>query len=73
MDKYILYAGLIDGKYKNVETYPVETFPNTYLIRWDGFEVGRINKMGLKWYSNSVPLINVVNELGIYIDQQDGL
>jgi len=70
MDKYILYTGLIDGQYKNVEIYPIESIPNTYLIHWDGFEVGKINKMDSKWYSNSIPLINVVNELGLYIDQQ---
>jgi hypothetical protein len=71
MDKYILYTGLIDGQYKNVEIYPVESADDKYLIHWDGFEVGSIMKVGIKWYSNSVPLINVVNELGIYIDEQN--
>jgi hypothetical protein len=71
MDEYILYTGMIDGQYKNVEIYPVGSVDGKYLIHWDGFEVGAIMKIGLKWYSNSVPLMNVVNELGVYIDEQN--
>ena len=71
MDKYILYTGMIDGKYRNVEIYPIESITDKYLIHWDGFEVGTIMKIDYKWYSNSVPLLNVVNELGVYIDQQN--
>ena len=70
MEKYILYNGSIDGTYREVQIYPVDSVPGKYLIHWDGFEVGVIMKFEDKWYTSSVPLIGVVNELGLYIDQQ---
>jgi len=70
MEKYILYNSTIDGIYREVQIYPVDSVPGEYLVHWDGFEAGMIMKFEDKWYTSSVPLIGVVNELGLYIDQQ---
>ena len=70
MEEYMLYTGTIDGLYREVRIFPVVSSPNQYLIHWDGYEVGRIMKVGDKWYTSSVALVNVINELGVHIDQQ---
>ncbi|MCX2486173.1 hypothetical protein [Pedobacter sp. MR2016-24] len=69
MEKYILYGGEIEGQYREVLIYAVISKPDQFLVHWDGFEVGTINKMDGKWYTSSVDLINVTNELGKFIDE----
>lgn len=68
MEDYILYKGEIEGKYREVQIYPIISIPNQYLVHWDGFEVGTIIKIDNKWFTNTVELMNVVNELGEFID-----
>ena len=69
MEKYILYGGKIEGQYREVFIYPIVAEPDQFLVHWDGFEVGTISKMEGKWYTTSVDLINVTNELGKFIDE----
>jgi hypothetical protein len=68
MEEYILYTGEIEGKYREVQIYPNLSVQNEYLIHWDGFEVGTIKKMDGKWFTGTLDLISVVNEIGIFID-----
>ncbi|CAM4372451.1 hypothetical protein SAMN06265348_113200 [Pedobacter westerhofensis] len=68
MEKYTLYKSEIEGRYKEIEIYPKSSPVNEYLMYWDGFEVGTIQKRGKKWFTNSVDLIPVVNEIGTFID-----
>jgi len=70
MEDYILFTGKIDGVYREVQIYPVLSSPDQYLVHWDGFEIGLIMKMDDKWYTNSLPLISVTNEIGAHIDHK---
>ena len=70
MEKYIIFTGKIDGTYRDVQIYPVISSPDQYFVHWDGFEIGMIKKMDEEWYTNSVPLIDVVNEIGSYLDKK---
>ncbi|CAM4373736.1 hypothetical protein SAMN06265348_113219 [Pedobacter westerhofensis] len=68
MEKYTLYKTEIEGRYREIEIYPKSSSVNEYLIHWDGFEVGTIQKRDEKWFTNSVDLLPVVNEIGEFID-----
>ena len=71
MEEYILYTGKINGIYREVRIYPVSsTIPNQYSIHWDGFEFGMINKIDNEWFTNSFPLVNVLEELGRHLDKK---
>jgi hypothetical protein len=68
MKKYTLTNTEIEDKYRNIEIYPKLQADNEYLIHWDGFQVGTIQKRDNKWFTNSINLLTVVNEIGEYID-----
>lgn len=68
MEEYILFSGEIQGKYRDVEIYPIANDPNEFLIHWDGVKMGTIKKMGEKWETKAAPLVEVVEELGRFID-----
>ncbi|CAM4304473.1 hypothetical protein SAMN06265348_110282 [Pedobacter westerhofensis] len=69
MEKYILYTGEIEGKYREIQIYPLNYSNYEYLIHWDGFEVGVIKKIDSKWYTETEELSSVLNELGSFIDE----
>jgi hypothetical protein len=69
MKKYTLCNAEIEDKYRDIEIYPKLQVDDEYLIHWDGFQAGTIQKRDNKWYTNSVDLLTVVNEIGQYIDQ----
>lgn len=68
MADYILYSGKIDNRFEEVHIFPIFRGEDIYLIHWDGYQMGKIRKIGNKWFSNSVPLLGVVNEIGEHID-----
>lgn len=70
MEKYTLRDAEIDDKYRNIEIYPKTQVPDEYLIHWDGFQVGTIQKRDDKWFTSAVDLITVVNEIGAFLDGQ---
>lgn len=72
MEEYILFTGEIQGKYREVEIYPIANEPNEFLVHWDGVKLGSINKMNNKWFTKSEPLVEVVEELGEFIDSKGG-
>jgi hypothetical protein len=72
MEEYILFAGEIQGQYREVEIYPIANEPNEFLVHWDGVKMGSIHKMDNQWHTKSQPLKEVVQELGRFIDSKDG-
>jgi len=68
MEQFILYKGEIQGRYKEVQIYPLPDVKNVFLVHWDGFEIGKIKKKDGKWITKSADLIPVVKELGALID-----
>jgi hypothetical protein len=70
MEEFILFTTNIEGICREVRIYPVISSPNQYLIHWDGFEIGMIKKMDDKWYTSSVPLLDVVNQIGAFIEKK---
>jgi len=68
MEEYTLCNAEIEEKYRNIEIYPKIQVADEYLIHWDGFQVGTIQKRDGKWFTNSVDLITVVNEIGAFLD-----
>jgi hypothetical protein len=68
MKRYRLCNAEVDDKYRDIEIYPKLQVNNEYLIHWDGFHAGVIQKWEGKWFTNSVDLLPVVNEIGQYID-----
>jgi hypothetical protein len=69
MKKYTLCNAEIEDKYREIEIYPTLQVDNEFLIHWDGYQVGTIQKWDDKWFTNSVELLTVVNEIGQFIDQ----
>jgi hypothetical protein len=68
MKRYRLCNAEVDDKYRDIEIYPRLQVNNEYLIHWDGFQAGVIQRWNGKWFTNSVDLLPVVNEIGQYID-----
>lgn len=73
MEDYILYTGEIEGKYREVQIYPVASVPNKFVIHWDMFEVGSILKLEGQWHTNTPELQTVVKELGTFIDSKKSI
>jgi len=69
MEKYILFKGEIEGKYREIQIYPMNYSRHEFLIHWDGFEIGVIKKIDQLWYSEIEQLIPVVAEIGKFIDE----
>jgi hypothetical protein len=70
MENYILTNTEIEGAFRQVNIYPMAEVDGAYLIHWDGFEVGTIKKSDDKWHTDTIELMEAVNELGAFIDSK---
>lgn len=68
MKDYILFSGELQGRFREVEIYPVPDSQNKFLVHWDGFEVGMIRKKDQEWHTDNDQLTDFVDELGSFID-----
>lgn len=70
MKKYE-FSGEIQGKYRQIEIYPLSDSKQAYLIHWDGFEVGVISKNSGKWHTDHEALVDYTEELGEFIEVRE--
>ena len=65
------FSGEIQGKYRDIEIYPLSDVKDKYLIHWDGFEVGVISKSSGKWHTDHEELADYTEELGDFIQARE--
>jgi hypothetical protein len=69
MDEHIHFSGLVQGKYHDIQIYPVAEQANNYSIHWYGFKAGIIKKSDDQWYTEDPNISELATDIGNFIDQ----